>query len=323
MVLAAISVILLAAAIYFLQTRVRVETVGMLTGTVISQNQDLHLQRPVGKAKVIVTSGAASWHAESEVSGLVRVALNPPVPAGELIELRVEHPDYLPFSYVTALVEHQLHIFRLMPARVEKNNADGKQTPISNIRVRYATRTTNTTTIGSAVRILDVKNTGNVPCGGKPPCSPDGKWKAETGSLSLNSGENNKQFRNVRVSCIAGPCPFSAIDKDGFSRGGRSITVAVRNWSDPVTWLLEAEVALTMESELIRHTYPVTFGRSMNFTLPAVAQGPAIEADMDGAEIVFPLGPELLLSWATCRFDEAHDGTKQYRCELKPGFAFH
>ena len=48
-----------------------------------------------------------------------------------------------------------------------------------------------------------------------------------------------------------------------------------------------------MESELIRHAYPVTFGRSMNFTLPAVASGPSIEADVDGAQIVFPLGPEL------------------------------
>ena len=77
-----------------------------------------------------------------------------------------------------------------------------------------------------------------------------------------------------------------------------------------------------MESELIRHTYPVTFGRSMNFTLPPRASGPSIEADVDGSQIVFPLGPELRLSWASCRFESAPDGMKQYNCELKPGYRF-
>ena len=72
------------------------------------------------------------------------------------------------------------------------------------------------------------------------------------GSLSLDAGEQNQQFRNVRVSCIAGPCPFTAIESDRFSRGGHSITVSVRNWSDRVTYLLEAEVVHTMESEMIR-----------------------------------------------------------------------
>jgi hypothetical protein len=119
-----------------------------------------------------------------------------------------------------------------------------------------------------------------------------------------------------------GACPFTAIEQDRFSRGGRTITVSVRNWSDPVTYVVEAEVASTMESELIRHTYPVTFGQSMNFTLPAVASGLSIEAEIDGSEIVFPLGPELRLSWAACRFETAADGTKQFRCELKPGYRF-
>jgi hypothetical protein len=142
-------------------------------------------------------------------------------------------------------------------------------------------------------------------------------------SFSLDAGEQNKQFRNVRVSCIAGPCPFTTIEQDRFSRGGRTITVSVRNWSDPVTYLLEAEVVTTMETELIRHTYPVTFGRSMNFTLPAVATGLSIEAEVGGSEIVFPLGPELRLSWATCRFETAAEGAKQFRCELKHGYRFH
>jgi hypothetical protein len=139
--------------------------------------------------------------------------------------------------------------------------------------------------------------------------------------LTLDAGDN-KNFRNVRVSCIAGPCPFSAIESDRFSRGGREITVSVRNWSDRVTYLLEAEVVQTMESEMIRYTYPVMFGRSMNFTLPGTGTGPVIEADVDGSEIVFPLGPQLRLSWATCRLETGADAAKQYRCELKPGYRF-
>lgn len=321
-IVVAASLIVLTAIILGVRKSIRMDTVGAITGTIIAQNSDLHLQRPIGNAKLIVSSGAASWQAVSEVSGLVRLRLDPPVPHGDILEIRVEHPDYLPFVITTAAVKDQLHIIRLSPARMTKEVPTGKQTLISNIRVRYATRAPSTNTIGSAVRILDVMNTGNVPCNGQPPCSPDGRWKAKVASLSLDSGENNKHFRNVRLSCIAGPCPFSRIDSDGFSKGGRSINVAVRNWSDPVTYLLEAEVALTMESELIRYTYPVTFGKSMNFTLPRVAQGPTIEAEMDTSEIVFPLGPELRLSWATCRFEAGADGTKQYQCELKPGYQF-
>ena len=141
-------------------------------------------------------------------------------------------------------------------------------------------------------------------------------------SFSLDTGENEKQFRNVRVSCIAGPCPFSSIEQDQFSRGGRTISVAVRNWSDSVTYLVEAEVAMTMESELIRYAYPMTFGRAMNFTVPAAASGLSIEVEIGGSEIVFPLGPEMRLSWATCRLQSGPEGSKQYRCELKPGYRF-
>jgi hypothetical protein len=77
-----------------------------------------------------------------------------------------------------------------------------------------------------------------------------------------------------------------------------------------------------MMSDMIRHSYPVIFGEAMNFTLPATAQGPTIEAELDGAAIVFPLGPNLILSWANCRLEVGSDRTKHYRCELKPGFRF-
>ena len=57
----------------------------------------------------------------------------------------------------------------------------------------------------------------------------------------------------------------------------------------------------------------------MNFTLPATAQGPSIEAEVNGVAIVYPLGPSLKLSWANCSMELVPIGTKLYRCELKPG----
>jgi hypothetical protein len=77
-----------------------------------------------------------------------------------------------------------------------------------------------------------------------------------------------------------------------------------------------------MATELIRHSYPVIYGNSMNFTLPATAQSPSIEAEVDGAKIVFPLGPALILSWATCRLEYRPDRSQQYRCQLKPEYQF-
>ena len=292
-----------------------------LTGAVLAQSDDLHLQRPIVNATVSARSGIATGKSVSESSGLFRLQLDSAVPAFEMIQLRVEHPDYHPYIITTPAMD-QIYVIRLAPKAQPATPPTSGETRLSNIRVRYATRSMSTNAVGTTVRTFDVANKGNVPCGRTPPCSPDGKWKATVGSVSLDTGEQNKQFRNARLSCIAGPCPFSVIETDRFSLGGRVISAAVRNWSDPVTYLVEAEVMQTMESELIRHTYPVTFGRTMNFTLPAIATGPSIEADVNGSPIVFPLGPELRLSWASCRFESPPDGTKQYRCELKPGYRF-
>ena len=77
-----------------------------------------------------------------------------------------------------------------------------------------------------------------------------------------------------------------------------------------------------MLSEMIRHSFPAIFDRSMSFTLPATAQGPAIEAEVGGAGIVYPLGPSLKLSWANCSMELEPDRTKLYRCELKPDYTF-
>jgi hypothetical protein len=50
----------------------------------------------------------------------------------------------------------------------------------------------------------------------------------------------------------------------------------------------------------------------------------SLEADVDGSPMVFPLGPALNLSWATCtvRTDSEKEKTTVYSCELKPGYRF-
>jgi hypothetical protein len=160
-----------------------------------------------------------------------------------------------------------------------------------------------------------------VPCKGQVPCSPDGKWKAATAEALLDAGPDN-EFRNGRVSCIAGPCPFTAIEHDGFSHGGRVLKVTVIDWADTATFLLQAEAVRSILSESVRKSYPVIFERTLNFTLPASAQGTCIEAEVDGTPIVFPIGSNLSLTWASCEAATEAENTRLYRCELKPGYEF-
>jgi hypothetical protein len=189
------------------------------------------------------------------------------------------------------------------------------------VRVRYSMKAMTVVNIGSAAKPFQIVNTGNLPCKDQNLCSPDGKWKAAIGSTFLDAGVGN-EFRNARVSCIAGPCPFTRIEKDGFSKGGQTIRASARNWSDTATFLLEAEVFHPMVSETVHESQPVMFGRALDFTLPATAEGVCIEADIAGQAIIFPLGPALFLSWANCDATVNRDQTKVYRCELKAGYEF-
>jgi hypothetical protein len=187
--------------------------------------------------------------------------------------------------------------------------------------VRYTVKTGAVVDVGSGVKTFEVVNKGDVPCNGYRPCSPDGKWKAAQVSGSLDAGPEN-EFRDGRVSCIAGPCPFTQISRDNFSRGGRVIGVTILNWSDTTTFLLQAEAVRHMLTDATRKSYPVIFDRTMNFSLPASAEGTCIEAEVDGVQIVFPIVPNLSLSWADCDTQSEPENNKLYRCELKPGYVF-
>jgi hypothetical protein len=77
-----------------------------------------------------------------------------------------------------------------------------------------------------------------------------------------------------------------------------------------------------MVGSLIRTSYPAIVGPALDFSVPPAAEGTSIEAELNGTAIVFPLGPDLRLSWANCKLTVDNDKSKLYRCELKPGYRF-
>jgi hypothetical protein len=56
--------------------------------------------------------------------------------------------------------------------------------------------------------------------------------------------------------------------------------------------------------------------------LPSAAESVSIEAELDKQTIIFPLGPSLFLSWATCNTEVNPDKSRIYRCAPKPGYRF-
>ena len=291
-----------------------------LQGAVVKQDVDTRKQTPISDVEITSIDGLAVRDAKSNFSGAFAITLQPGVRMGQTVRLAFHHPDFQPLV-VNETVSKSLYIVRMVPLHEMVETADQPETKITNVLVRYSTQIMRTENVGSAEKTFQIVNTGNVPCDKQSLCSPDGRWKAQVGSASLDAGEGSV-FRDARVTCIAGPCPFTQIDEDAFSRGGRTIGVSIRNWSDTTTFLLQAEVYRSQLANTVRQTYPVIFGRSMNFTLPSVAEGPSIEAVVNGTSIVFPLGPTPILNWANCQVRIEKNQAKDYRCELKSGYEF-
>jgi hypothetical protein len=305
---------------------------GSLTiqGAVIRNDSLTRKQLPISGAKVTVEDGVKSASAESDASGYFRVKLPGVVWPGKIVNLSFRHADYLPLDLQLhtslRLHGHELQVAAMTPIPTHPDvttNGAIKQSVVSNIRIRYTVNSQTEDNIGSAVRTFQIINKGGLECNRQKPCSPDGVWKATENSISLDAGPDN-EFRNVRASCIAGPCPFTQIDSNGFANGGRNITVSALDWSDTTTFLVQAEVFRTAITSNVRDSYPVIFGRALNFTAPPAEEGVTIEAEIDGTPMVFPLGPELYLSWATCtsRGSSGKQNPTVFLCELKPGFQF-
>ena len=290
-----------------------------IRGAVVEQENDPAKQLPISDVDVTAADNAAVSRVTSDSSGFFSLSLRPDVKPGTPISLKFRSSDYKPLD-LNVVAGDEINIARMVPVRQEAQNR-GPVVSVTGISVRYSIETTNAVNVGSAVKTFEVMNTGNLPCAGKPPCSPGMRWKAAVGSATLDAGEG-KEFRNARLSCIAGPCPFTTIESDNFSKGGRTISASVRDWSDTTTFLLEADVFRRQIADVIRQAFPVIIDQAMNFTLPAPAEGASIDAKLDGTPIVFPLGPTPILSWANCSVRTGQDQARVFWCQLKPGYRF-
>ncbi len=322
------ALVVTAAGVFFLLHHGSNLTSITVQGVVLRQDNDVRRQLPVDHAMVTLSAGNTRAVAYSDPSGHFKAQLRTVVWPGRLLALNFQHPDYQP-SDMEISVGFRSSRYRLYVVRMNQIPAPTAATDnpasslVSNLRVRYVVNAKSEDNIGSVVRTFEAVNQGNVPCNRQSPCSPDGRWKAANGYVSLDAGKGN-EFRNIRVSCIAGPCPFTKIDPSAYVNGGRNISAAVLDWSDTATFLIEAEVYHASVNSNVHHLFPVFFGRTLNFTLPLTQEGVSIEAEVNGTPMVFPLGPDLYLSWATCTMRETVDAEQStvYRCELKPGYHF-
>ncbi|WP_158750106.1 carboxypeptidase regulatory-like domain-containing protein [Acidobacterium sp. S8] len=300
-----------------------------IEGAVIQRDVDSKKELPIADVVITASDGVKTAVTRSDASGYFKVVLQKGVLSGKPVTVTFRHSSYEPLDLNVQTgrlgTQNILYVAKMVPLSTNMKTAGSSrpETVVSNVRVRYTINSRTETNVGSAVKTFQVVNEGNVPCDHQSLCSPDGKWKASSASAMLDAGADNA-FGSVRASCIAGPCPFTRIDSSGFIHGGRNIHVSALNWSDTATFLMEAEVFHTAISSNVRELYPVIFGRALNFTLPPTQEGVSLEAEVNGSPMVFPLGPDLNLSWAVCNVRTGTDKEKTavYRCELKPDYRF-
>jgi hypothetical protein len=298
-----------------------------IQGAVIRSDEDPRKQLPIAGVSLTASHGTTSLSTQSGASGYFEIAFPGVIWPGQTLTLSFRDPNYEPLDLSIPIrvraTTRRLVIAAMTPVPVQSGAGSIVATKIvSNVKIRYTVNTQSAANIGSAVKVFEVVNSGNVPCNRQEPCSPDGEWKASIGSAQLDAGPDN-EFRDARASCIAGPCPFTRIDSSGFAHDGRVIAASALNWSGTATFLLEGEVFRVGIVSELRQMYPLIFGRTMAFNLPPVQEGVSIEAEINGVPMVFPLGPDLDLSWATCTERNGSDGKSTvYQCLLKPGFRF-
>ncbi len=297
-----------------------------IQGAVVRRDSDTWKELPLAGAEVTATEGSSLITSYSDASGYFRLVLNAGVWPKRTVALNFQDSGYQPLQLALQLglgsAPRKLFVVELKP--IPQSPSPGPSHPpavVNNIRIRYTLNVESDSNVGSAVRTFQVVNQGDVPCDHQSLCSPNGFWKASTGSVTLDAGPGNV-FRNARASCIAGPCPFTRIKSSGFLNGGRIITASALDWSDTATFLLEAEVFRDSIDSSVRQSYPVIFGQTLTFTLPPTQEGVSIEAELNGTPMVFPLGPDLYLSWASCTARTNADKATVYQCELKPGYNF-
>ena len=169
------------------------------------------------------SNGIPAAETKSDSSGYFRLTLpsHSPLP-GQTTMLSFKHVNYKPLK-IDVTSPNQIFLAHLAPIPASTPVApvpQGPEVPVSNLRVRYSVKAIARVDVGGMPKIFEVVNTADVPCQGHPPCSPDGLWKANVTTVTLDAGQGN-QFRDDRVSCVAGPCPFTRIVAEQTSHDGR------------------------------------------------------------------------------------------------------
>src|SRR5690242_2626315 len=255
-------------------TPVPPRAVTAIAGAVIEQASDPRAQAPIADVDVSVANGLATGTAHTDFSGFFHLALRPGVVEGQPILLLFKQAGYKPLE-MPVVAGDQLYVARMAPLHpAPTTQVVNPAVKVAAVVLRYSVPSTTTATVGTEAKTFQVVNTADIPCDHRSPCSPDGRWKAGVATVSLDAGPGNI-LADPRVSCIAGPCPFTRTHVQDILKAGRIIEVQAISWSDTTTFLIQGEVVQAEVGDVVQTTYPVIFDRELNFSLPATAKGPS------------------------------------------------
>jgi hypothetical protein len=216
------------------------QVIPTLSGSVLRDDFDPTKRSAIEKVSVTAQAddGTTSRPVLTDSNGLFTMPLSFSAKIGKSVTLNFSHPNFEELNKIVPVVE-MADSYYLWP----KNQAVADERPVVRDRPVRFLLAAYAPPARELTKTFQVANRANVRCNGQQPCSPDGKWKATIGSATLDAGAGDV-FTSGTATCIAGPCAFARIETDGFSKAGaRTISVAVRCWSDTVTFRLSGTAA--------------------------------------------------------------------------------
>jgi hypothetical protein len=187
---------LLAVVVLVLLIRGRLQRrSASVEGAVLMQDTDPRRQLPISGVEVSTAAGETMVQSRSDAAGFFRLKVPLSLWRNETSGLDFRHPGYRSV-HVSQQLGEQIYVVRM--AAIASQSAPeptGAQATLKDVRVRYATKATTPINVGSIAKTFEVANAGDVPCNHAPVCSPNGKWKASLGGLSLRKNRFGPVFR--------------------------------------------------------------------------------------------------------------------------------
>src|SRR5258706_4017960 len=150
-----IAALVLAAAVYGIS---KARELKFIAGAVLRDDRDLGKQLPVAGVQVSIDEELSEGVAISDSSGFFRVKLRPGVHMGQMVTMRLRHPDYRAMN-LSEYLQDRLYVIRIVPLNPSEDAGPDPPIVISDIRVRYATRSRLSVESGSALKTFEVVNT--------------------------------------------------------------------------------------------------------------------------------------------------------------------